>query len=155
MELKGDKAIQQRLEKLAAQYPDATGAALYQEGLSIWRTAAKRVPVEHGVLRSSAYVGPPVRDAGGLSVEIGFGTKYAVFQEAREGLRHPRGGQAHYLGSALTEASAGFLERLGQRIEQNVARGVTAPALAAPTEPAVSGAGRRSSRPRLKKARKK
>lgn len=151
----GVPAMKKEAERLAKLYPEATGAALYQEGLNIWNHAVKNAPVEFGVLRNAAYVSPPTNLRGEVGVEIGFGTKYAVYQEATEGLNHPRGGEAHYLQRAVTAAGEGYLERLGQRIQQNAERGVRAPALGAPTTPQAGTARRRSKAAgRLRAARK-
>lgn len=154
-EVKGLPELRKKLERLGKLYPEAMGAALYQEGMSIWRNAVKKAPVEFGVLRNSAYVSPPFRDGGEIAVEIGFGTKYAVFQHERKRLKHPRGGEAGFLRSALNEAASGFLERLAQRTEQNVEKGVRAPAIGAPTAPRGSGTRRRSGSARLSARRGK
>ncbi len=140
----GDGAVRKRLQELEKLYPDALGAALYQEGLGIWNGAVKRAPVEFGVLRNSAYVGPPTKQSGEIAIEVGFGTKYAAFQHQGEQLHHPRGGEAGFLAKTINERASGFLERLAQRTEENVARNVRAPAIGAPTAPPASGSRRRA-----------
>lgn len=143
LQLAGAPEVKKNLERLARLYPEALGAALYQEGMGVWRDAVKRAPVEFGVMRNSAYVSPPMRDGNDIATEIGFGTKYAVYQEQTEGLQHPRGGDAHYLRDAILEMQSGYLERLGKRTEQNVQAGIRAPVIAAPTRPKVGGSKKR------------
>lgn len=136
MSVRGAEGIKRQLKELAKRYPDATGAALYQEGMALWNTSVKRTPVEYGVLRNSAYVAPPTkRGSSDIVVEVGFGTEYAIPQHERLDYRHPRGGQAKYLASAINEAKPGALERLAKRVRSNVRSNVAAPAIAAPTRP--------------------
>lgn len=149
LKLEGEREIKQELRRLEKLYPDAMGAALYQEGLSLWRAAVKRAPVEFGVLRNSAYVSPPMKDGPTIGVEAGFGTKYAVYQEEGEGYHHPRGGEAHYFGKSVEEAKSGYLERLAQRTKQNAESGVKAPVISAPTSP------QSASRRRLRRIRRR
>lgn len=135
----GEKGVRRRLEQLADDFPGAAGAALYQEGMQLWNASVKRAPVEFGVLRNSAYVSPPVESGGGnITVEVGFGTEYAVAQHETLGYRHPRGGEAKYLANAMTAQAVGMLARLVDRVEENVRNGVTAPAIGgAPRAPRV------------------
>jgi Bacteriophage HK97-gp10, putative tail-component len=141
----GEREVRRKLEQLADAYPAAAGAALYQEGMQLWNGAVKRAPVEFGVLRNSAYVSPPVKAGGGnITVEVGFGTSYAVAQHESLHYRHPRGGEAKYLENAMTIQAVGMLGRLVDRIEENVRKGVSAPALGAPSRPRVSSKRRRA-----------
>lgn len=151
LKLEGARELKAELRKLEKLFPDAMAAALYQEGMGIWRASVKRAPVEFGVLRNSAYVSPPTKDGPDIAVEVGFGTKYAVYQEEGEGMEHPRGGQAHYLQQSIEEAKSGYLERLAQRTKQNAERGVKAAVIAAPTAPKESASRRRLRRIRRRR----
>lgn len=137
--VKGAAAIKRNLLKLARKYPGAAGAALYQEGMEVWRESVKRAPVEYGVLRTSAYVAPPTKQGKDVVVEVGFGTEYAIPQHERLDYRHPRGGEAKYLANAMTVARVGMLERLAKRIQSNVEQGIEAPAIGAPSRPKRGG----------------
>jgi hypothetical protein len=134
LEMKGSEEIKRKLLEMRDKHMEALAAALYQEGFEIWREAVKRAPVEHGVLRNSAYVAPPEGTENPV-VEVGFGTKYAVFQHERTELRHPRGGEAKFLERTVDERMGGFLERLAARTMENVKTGVGVTPLSAPTEP--------------------
>lgn len=140
--LEGDKALRKRIDQLARDYPLALGAALYQEGFGLWADAVKRTPVEFGVLRNSAYVSPPMQRKGEVTIEVGYGTKYAVRQHEETGYQHTRGGEAKYLANAIAARTSGFLERLAQRTEANVKANVRAPTVQAPTTPPPSSGGR-------------
>lgn len=146
--VQGEAAIRKKLLELAKRYPGAAGAALYQEGMQLWNKAVRLTPVEFGVLRNSAYVSPPVERGNNVTVEVGFGTQYAIPQHERLDYQHPRGGQAKYLSTAVVQAQPGALERLGERIQRNVEAGVTAPAIGAAPQRPKSGGSRRSRRRR-------
>jgi hypothetical protein len=147
--VRGEAAIRRELLKLAKKYPGAAGAALYQEGMGLWNAAVKRTPVEFGVLRNSAYVSPPTQRGANVTVEVGFGTEYAIPQHERLDYQHPRGGEAKYLSNAIALAQPGALERLAKRTQRNVEAGVEAPAIgAAPQRPKGGGSSRRTRRRR-------
>lgn len=142
--LVGGSQLNAKLQTLAKKYPGAAAASIYQEGMRVWNFAAKRAPVEFGVLRNTAYVSPPEKGANGVRVEMGFGTQYARRQHEETTWRHPRGGEAKYLENAYTENSQGYLTRLGNRIEENANRGIMSVPLGAKTEPTIDkGALRR------------
>lgn len=137
--LEGGKEALQRVEELTRRHEGAAYAALYQEGLELIRAAVKLTPIEFGVLRGSAYCGPPVRQADASAiVEAGFGTAYAVHVHERTGLRHERG-EALYLRKAADARMPDFLQRLAKRIEANAARGITSDAIPALVPPSPLG----------------
>lgn len=107
MELKltGQAAIRRELLALGKAYPKAFGAALYKLGVAILSDALPRTPVEFGVLRSSGYVAPPSGKGESPTVEVGFGTVYAVPQHERMDYRHPRGGGPKFLENAINALS--------------------------------------------------
>lgn len=100
LEVQGGPELKRALQRAADGLPAAFGAALYRFGVAIASNALPRVPVEFGLLRASHYVSPP-KDRDRPSVEIGFGTRYAVAQHERTGYKHPRGGEAGYLRRAV------------------------------------------------------
>jgi hypothetical protein len=127
--LEGDKDVAKELRRLAKAYPDATGAALYQEGFALGALAADKAPVDEGLLRATMYVAPPTQDGRETVVEVGFGTDYAVRQHEALHYRHPKGGEAKYLEKAGFARAAGMLVRLAKRITENVRKGITAKAI--------------------------
>ena len=139
MRLVGLSGVKRELAKLVKTYPAATAAALYQEGLALLAETQPRVPVDTGRLRGTGYVAPPTAAQGETPVvEVGYGTTYAVDVHERTELQHPVG-EARFLANAVAQRSAGYTKRLGARIEENAARGVTVQAIPAayPEKPTV------------------
>lgn len=99
--LAGNEAIRKEIRRLAKFYPQGLATALYKVGVAILSDALPRTPVEFGVLRSSGYVSAPQGDGAKASVEVGFGTVYAVPQHERMDYQHPRGGGPKYLERAV------------------------------------------------------
>lgn len=82
-----------RAAKAAAQ------AGLRKAGEFVRGESQQRAPVDEGTLRASA----TVKDVDADTVSVGYYTPYAVKQHEELGFRHPKGGQAKYLESVLTE----------------------------------------------------
>jgi hypothetical protein len=121
--MKGGPELRKKLEELAKRYPEAAGAALYQEALRIMAASVLKTPVDTGRLRASAYVGPPEREGGKLIVREGYGVEYAAAVHERTETHHPVG-QAKFLESALSDATGDFQENLAARIKENAEKGV-------------------------------
>lgn len=115
MEVRGGPELQKALASVRGVFPSALAAALYRFGIAIASNALPRTPVEYGLLRASHYVSPP-KDEDRPSVEVGFGTRYAVAQHEGAHLRHPRGGQAFYLQNAVDALSPRALQLLARDI---------------------------------------
>lgn len=107
----GAKAIQRNLRRAESGYRRALGAALYREGSAILAESLKLVPVDTGRLRATGYVSPPEQTRGGVEVEIGYGTDYAVKQHEDVSLAHVVG-QAKFLQQPAEEAERGMLTRV-------------------------------------------
>lgn len=136
LRLRGDQEVRAELRRLARGYPEATGAALYQEGQELGLLAREKAPVDEEDLERSMYVALPERESGQLVVEVGFGTDYAVIQHERLDLKHENG-EAKYLERAGKERARGLLQRLAQAIPELVARRLSARSVSAraPTRP--------------------
>lgn len=132
--VKGTEKVAARIREVRDKYLEAVAAALYQEGFDIWREAVQRCPVETGLLRSSAYVAPPTGRSN-PRVEVGFGTNYAIAVHENLEAQHPRGGEAKFLERTVDEHMGGYLQRLCDRAQENVGRGVGVAPLGAPEEP--------------------
>jgi bacteriophage HK97-gp10 putative tail-component len=122
--MKGAEDLTQQLEELRKKYPEAAGAALYQEAQKIMADSVKRTPVASGALRQSAYVGPPHDTGGKLELHMGYGKDYALPVHERLEAQHDVG-EAKFLENALHEAAGKFQKDLGDRIQANAERGVT------------------------------
>ena len=117
IKVEGVAEVIKSLERAARAFPEATGQALYEEGLGVQGLAVQRTPVDTGRLRASAYTAPPKTTSSGPEVEVGYGAIYGVYVHERTELRHTTG-QAKFLESALNERSSGYAERLGDRIAE-------------------------------------
>lgn len=74
MTLKGQKQMQQRLNRIASKFPDKVKAALRIEAELIMTTSKRDfVPVDLGTLRSSGHVDNPVRTGKDISVKLSYG----------------------------------------------------------------------------------
>lgn len=101
----------------------AAAVGLYSEGLRVIANSIRRVPVDTGRLRATAYCEPPARDMEGqITVRLGYGTDYAIPVHERTEVRHPVG-EAKFLEHAIDENLQGFGERLCERIKENLANG--------------------------------
>lgn len=142
----GKKDMLEAIAELAATYPAAGAAALLEEGYRVDANMVPRIPVDHGRLRSTHYVAPPVQEPGGLVVvEVGVATDYAVPVHERTEVNHPVG-EAKFLENALFAVAPGMAGRLAKRIPELAARGIGVSAIprAAPERPRnVSSAPRR------------
>lgn len=103
-QLKGAAELQAALQRYGEQLvAKVLPAALYKEGYRVLGLAIPLAPVQYGDLRRSGYVAPPERLGTGVQVKVGFGKVYARRQHFELGWRHPRGGQALYLSTALAQ----------------------------------------------------
>lgn len=118
VQVEGQREIRERIKELGKKYPRAMAGAIYKLGVAILGNAIPRVPVEFGVLRSSAYVSPPEGQGVDANVELGFGTEYAVPQHERTDYKHPRGGEAKFLEKAIDSLAPSALTLLAQWCEQ-------------------------------------
>jgi len=118
----GMKAVRASMKEASNLCRGAVGAALYQEGLGIMMGALRLVPVDTGRLRATGYVAPPKEGPGGPTVELGFGTKYAVYVHERTDLNHPVG-EAKYLQTPLEKAKSGYVRRIAMRARDNIKSG--------------------------------
>lgn len=96
-----------------------TVKGLYEAGLMIQAGSQKKVPVEYGFLRASAFT--RIKDK--VNVEVGFSAKYAVYvhenmEQKLKGQPRPSGlgvywgpqGQPKFLESTVTELSGQLLD---------------------------------------------
>jgi hypothetical protein len=125
-EFTGIETLRQRLENIAATVTSLAGIALQQEADAILEVSQGLVPVDTGALRASGAVldvviRGPVVESGVTYGGDGPGFErtprlYAVFVEFNVTMRHPRGGQAHYLSQPTFAAVNGMAERLAEQL---------------------------------------
>jgi hypothetical protein len=86
-------------EQAKARAKQAEQEGLRKAGEFVRGESQQRAPVDEGTLRASA----TLKDVDADTVSVGFYTPYAAKQHEEVGYRHPKGGQAKYLESVLTE----------------------------------------------------
>lgn len=140
---------------LARRMQDAGMFALYIHGATILTEAQKQTPVDTGALRKNVYEEKPTTNAN--TIQIGFGSPYALYVEMDDSARHTSG-KAHFFGDAVSAA----MPSLGERVKQtalDVFIRVDAPLAAIPTlhpeSPQFSTAGLPPSRHRRRAKAKK
>lgn len=121
--VKGVEKVVKNLNKEIDKVQGRTLAGLYAAGLVIQATAQRRVPVEYGNLRASAYTRKKLQSnaAAGLvgearGVEVGFAAAYAIYihenmEQTLKGQARPSGlgvywgpsGQPKFLESAMID----------------------------------------------------
>lgn len=140
------------LEQYGKTAPNALARALYEEGLALEAESTPRVPVDSGRLRATHFVSPPTQTgAGQVTVDVGYGTDYAVYVHERTEVRayakdeHGNKVEAYgpgkllkfsaagtgpkFLENAYHERLGGFSERLAKRTKRNIDQGLFTVAL--------------------------
>lgn len=120
-EIQGTEDVRRELARLAEAYPNATGKALFAEGLAIQAASVLLVPVDTGRLRASANTSQPKNESDGPEVRVSYGTDYALTVHERLNVHHVTG-QAKYLEQPALAAMSGFAERMTARIQQLVGK---------------------------------
>lgn len=88
---------------LMAKINQAAKAGVDEAMRVVEHTAVQRAPVRDNFLRNSVHVEPGLVKSGYYQKRISFNRVYAAVQHERTDFNHPRGGQAKYLESALTD----------------------------------------------------
>lgn len=105
----GFDQVAQRLQAAGAAARPAVARAMFNVASKITQDAKDLTPVETGSLVASGSPTPPeITGAGGagagggeMSASVVFTESYAVWVHERLELKHPRGGQAKFLETAL------------------------------------------------------
>ena len=123
--LQGVDRVTQNLQRLMQPKAHVLGEALYAEGNRIMGQSVQLVPVDTGLLRSTAHVERPVQEGPVVSVELSYGSHgtapYAAIVEFTPDppVHHPQG-QFHYLQQPVFQATQGFTQRLAAAIQQGI-----------------------------------
>jgi len=112
-QITGTKRVMERLDYYSKRCPEAVIAGLMELGERVAADAVERTPVDSGRLRSTAYVAPPEMGGRGRSVEVGFGTDYAVHVHENTSARHAVG-EAKFLEKAVLAVAKGSLWRIAK-----------------------------------------
>jgi len=125
LDLQGMAEVTQRLQRLARPPTHVLGDALHREGMRIMQESLPLVPVDTGLLRSTAAVDQPVEEGPMVSVTLSYGGQgqapyaAAVHWIPDPPVHHPHG-QSHYLQQPLFAATAGFTQRIAADIQQGL-----------------------------------
>ena len=122
-EVMGLKEIQRAIDREDERIRGSLRAALYEEGLAIDAKSVRLVPVDFGRLRATHFVAPPDRGPN-PTVEIGYGTDYAVHVHEKQA-RHNPPTQWKYLEQPMEAAKMGYTLRLAKRVRRMMERGIT------------------------------
>jgi hypothetical protein len=124
LELHGLDMVTRSLQRLAQPKPHVLGEALREEGNRIMNESVRLVPIDTGLLRSTAAVESPVQQGPVVSVTLRYGgygmAPYAAIVEFDVSMNHPHGGQAHFLQAPVHAATAGFTQRMAASIQQGL-----------------------------------
>lgn len=121
---KGLEQVLKNLNKEIGNVQNRSLAGLFAAGLTIQAEAQRRVPVEYGNLRGSAYTRKRMKGASsGGSVEVGFTAAYAIYihenmEQKLKGQARPSGlgvywgpnGQPKFLESAMVDQRQRVIE---------------------------------------------
>jgi len=116
--------VLKRLDKADSATRNAVRVAMYQEMVAIMSVSLRQVPVDTGLLRSTAYVTLPTTTST-ISVSAGYGTNYGIFVHDNIQAHHNPPTKALYLSGPVEQAMPGFAERISKRVAKALKSGVT------------------------------
>jgi Bacteriophage HK97-gp10, putative tail-component len=109
-----------RLLNLIKALPDEIDRALQDQAHVILQVAKERCPVDTGALRDSGKLEDTVKSGHEIAVPITFGDPepyYAIYVHEDLEAKHPNGGQAKFLESAINDYAPGMSVRVGESIK--------------------------------------
>ena len=112
LNLTGIADVTQHLQRLIPAPLPVLAEELYAEGQGIMGQSVQLVPIDTGLLRSTAHVERPITTGTTVTVELSYGSHAAVVHFDTEA-HHPIG-QSHYLQQPLFQATQGFAQRIAQ-----------------------------------------
>ncbi len=148
----GQGQIADALDDFRVRYPEALGAALYEEASLIFVESQEEVPVDTGRLLNSGGVSPPIGKTN-PRVEIFYGTDYALPVHERD-TPHVIG-KSKFLEDPFRRAVPGMLDRLAERTMDHVINGtgITPLAIRPPAPKPNKGRGAKARKAAKKRKR--
>lgn len=154
----GAKEVAHNLTVAGDRWRHAVEAGLYMAANNIMARSKRLVPVDLGALKGSGYVTLPQRSPSKTLVEMGYGgtaKDYAVPQHERLDFKHPDGGQAKYLSTAVDEKESTLASDILKLAKANFAHNQGVMAGTHPTDPDSGQAiPRRKASKKLKKTKR-
>ena len=118
--------VHQRLQALSAEVPFLMAIALKQEGDALAEVSQSLTPVETGALQASIHADEPQLAGAVAWITISAGgpgegfervpSNYAIRVHEDTTMRHPRGGQSHFLSQPLFAATEDILKSLADAL---------------------------------------
>jgi hypothetical protein len=121
VEIKGLIEMRAKLRRLAAEFPQEVGRALYQEALIEAKESMRRTPVDTGALRASHETERPKYEGREISVTIKVGgpaAPYALIVHEDLDAYHPVG-RSKFLESTIRESKPFLGQRVARRVDLN------------------------------------
>lgn len=115
----GARELKATLDAAGPNAERLLAGALFTEGELIMSEAKRITPVDTGRLRASGNVKPPEHQNGTVTVELAYGTDYAIYVHEITSNTHPVG-QAKFLEQPVKAAAAGLERRLAGRIQKGI-----------------------------------
>lgn len=123
--ISGFHAVRRTIGKAKYRINGAVAAAMYQKGWQIMADSVPVCPKRTGRLRGTNYVAPPyVSGNGDITVEIGYGTEYAVYVHEAPlswGWRAPGTG-SKFLSAIVLKHEPTFARWIGLKARENTTR---------------------------------
>lgn len=107
-----------RMRSLARRAPKAAAKGLHRGALIVMNRSKRIVPVDTGRLRASGFIESPKYGTRGVSVRLGYGTKYAVF--VHEGTKYMDGRK--FLSRAIQERQRAVVEQIVKAVEKEIGK---------------------------------
>ena len=95
------------------RYRRAVGGAVYREASRVMASSIREVPVDTGRLRATGFVSAPDTTTRDVSVQLGYGTDYALPVHERTEVSHAVG-KAKFLDDPLNAARSGMADRIAR-----------------------------------------
>lgn len=95
--------VEWNAKNLTARVQDGARAGVVDAAQAVATASQELTPVLEGVLRAATTVRGPVQDGDEIVAGVGNNTIYAARQHEETGWQHPRGGQAKYMETAMTQ----------------------------------------------------
>lgn len=125
--MRGAAELLQYLQRARQQFPGATAAAVYIEGLTVLRQARPNVPVDTSLLVNSEWCSLPSTTVPNPIAHLGYAAPYALAVHERTEVRHFTG-KAGWLRDAMNAQMTDYPRRLLARIIAYAKKGINAPA---------------------------
>lgn len=118
-ELKDKADFDRAIDQYISEFRDEFKKGFYQEGQRIMRKSKKQCPIDSGRLRASGRVHKPVQDMkGNVSMDLSYGTNYAVYVHENLEAYHKPPTKAKFLEDPVREELPHMVENIIARVNK-------------------------------------